>query len=307
MSDLTPSRLESLTYAPLEPDDEQLWIKVAQNPHEPSAHRERAWESLISGHHRAIRAAAARGVVGMADSPDQRREALREMFCVAVEAFHSAVLEHDLASEHRLSTHAYPAMRFAILAEMPSKHGVAIPKSAIDHYVRVMQAHGNDFGAAYAAAQLGGQGISAAELMTVHRAVGPREDADVVLGEENDEYLAYSSELTGSGGNMSKSYPRDLRFPPVEGMPSEVDVSTLRAALGALPPWQQDVMRLHFGFRDEASEATRAAYGLRPGSKVSDRDIAVMLESSRSAVQRWRTAGLEKMRSALAARDENDN
>lgn len=279
------TRLDDLISPVLTRAQEHYLVGVIQTE-QSTPQTEGAWEILIAAHQRAIKAAAGRG----------RSLDPEDAYGTALEAFVVAVREFDLDLGLRLSTMAYPAMAHAVLAAASADHPVVIPRGVVNRYLALMKKADGDFPTAYRMAQEGGHHITPFNLLTAHRAMSDPFDADEVLGGASRELSgAYTAELTGASGNLTRDALRSRGYTADPGH-EEIDRGFIRDLFLSIPEEQDHAIRLALGFRSAALDALRVLSGFKEDEVLNDRELGVVLGTSRSTARRRFDAGITGMK-----------
>ena len=239
---------------------------------------EAAMSHLTTSFIAAIRKAAARSTMLGHD----------EAFAVALAEFVEAIRRHDLDADLPFSATIATVMAWAVQRADRSSDLVVVRDTVAKVYWRIMHAHDLDAAAAYATCRNTVNGLSPSTFMAVHCVLGGVDSIDPILRAEDDDRAPRHALAAAVGSDEASVVQADL-------------VDWLWTLVSAR---QQAILRLRFGFRDDATEILRLDYGFRMGEELTDEAIAaVLVGMGRSTVQKERIRALRIMRDALEALD----
>lgn len=172
---------------------------------------------------------------------------------------------------------------------------IRIPGTPAAKYWRLMHAHGMDVESAYRECRELANGIDPMSFLAIHRVMQGFDslfthstfttNGGLDKDRENGEYYAIGISMAGV---------------PTPGPEERIVEESLIAWLFTLvTAHQQSILRLIYGFRDDATETLRFDSGYPTGLDLSDAQAAHALGLSRPTVQRHKSAALKIMRTAM--------
>lgn len=237
-----------------------------------SAAADAALERLTLAFLPAIRKAAA--------SAKSSRIDFDEAFSAATEAFVLAVREHDLSSSLPFSATIATILDRAVGLEERAADLVRVRDTVAKVYARIMREHNGDVVAAYAASAAGETGLAPSTFLAVHEILSGFISLSTPTDEEAPDPVDLYAAVEGPEGRI-------------------VDEALSEYLFNLVTPEQEQILRLAYGFQDDASDDLRVLHGHRLGEILSDAQIAPIVALTRPTTQRRRVAALDVMREAL--------
>jgi hypothetical protein len=224
---------------------------------------------------------------------------------VAVEAFLTLVRTFDADGERPFAPVVPTHLQHAISrADRTNSSIVTVRKDAALKYWRVYHKYDEDADAAYNACRAGTEELPAYSFLAVHNAFNETISFDWTgtrgsggTGDDEAQGASYSAHDTDQqlGGYVGMN----LATPSHEDLVALQD--EVRWLFTLVAPLDESILRLYYGFLDDASELLRLDSGYRVGQELSDDQVAHALSRTRPTVNRRRTLALAVMRAALEA------
>lgn len=210
---------------------------------------------------------------------------LDDAFSAATEEFMLAIHEHDTTSTLPFSATIATRLRFAVLRADLRHDVIRLPRTAIKTYFRYLHAHGGDVSAAYSDVKANDPEMHGSTFLAIHHVVGGMGNLDPVTA---------ADEGFGAGYNAAAIDSHEIAVATA----AEVEWLFTKVA-----PEEETVLRLAYGFRDEATENLRVEAGFQIGECLSATEISgTAVGGGKATVNRRRASGLAKMRDALVER-----
>lgn len=211
-----------------------------------------------------------------------------DAFSVASLGFVEAVMSTDLTLGS-LAGRAQTLMRFAILEAENAGPVVSIKRDMLNRYRGLLRKHDGDIEAALAECREGRISLAPATFLSVHHAL---------------RTVSLDVPLISSDGDCAETMSDILTDPAhLTPGPEEAAVTAELSSwlLSLVPAEQERILRLAYGYVDNATEDIRVAAGFKFDELLSDAQTGIALFTSRARVQRARVAALSTMRAALQA------
>lgn len=213
-----------------------------------------------------------------------------EALAVSIAEFTEAVRDFDVTSTLPFSATISTRLRFAVLRADLANDVIRVKRSSSKVYFNLVHKHGGDFAAAYADAKAT-PGMDPSTFLAIHHVIGGIDSIDPVLRAEDSDNGARHSLASAVGSHE-------------EQIATEAEVAWL---FTLVTDEEATVLRLAYGFCDDATENLRVAAGFSTGEILSDVEISgTAIGLGRATVNRRRLSGLSKMREALIAKALDD-
>lgn len=206
---------------------------------------------------------------------------------VALEAFLDAVRRHDLTSKVPFSATISTILFRAISDSDRTSDLVVISEAVAARYWRLIHKHEGDVAAAYEEAQretahhLGG-----ATFLAVHNIIGGIGSIDPLIAADDDGGARYY--LAAVEGHEARI----------------VDADRIARLFEIVSDEEGQIVRLAYGFHDEATENLRVAHGFRLGETLSDQQISGVVGLGRATTNRRRLSALAAMKESLLSDED---
>lgn len=208
-----------------------------------------------------------------------------EAFAVALVEFVASVRSYDLSSTIPFSASIAVTLKRRVWEADRSADLIVVRDTVAKVYWRIMHAHDGDAAAAYETCRTSVNGLSASTFMSVHNVFGGVETLDP----------APTSEDSG---------PRHALAAAIGSAEKAVCQTDLVEWLFTLVSSKEStILRLAYGFRDDATEILRLDNGFQMGEELTDLAISAIVGGAGSTVQKQRVRALDTMRSAIEADD----
>lgn len=234
---------------------------------------ELALERLTTSFVAAIRKAAATARVMDKD----------DAFALCLAEFVAAVRRYDLTSTVPFSATIGTILLRAVSDASRTSDLITVRENVAARYWRLMHKHDFDVQAAYAECRDTANGFDPMTFLSVHRAMATVETIEPLT--------------PGDGETASAAYLVADHRPDPEALAVEADLVTWLFSL--VGNREETVLRLRYGFRDEATEKVLVNFGLHLGTVLSDVQVAEVTGIARSTVSRLGAGSLAAMRGAL--------
>lgn len=217
---------------------------------------------------------------------NDRSYSVEEARDLAVMAFTEVVMTHDVHSEEynariagRLATELTETYGFA----HAGSKSLTVSKRHYSRYVGIMKKADQNLDAAYELA-VEAPGMDPDTFLAIHRAV---------------QGTSLDAALTGEDGSIIETANARPVVTLVDDAYTEAeDAVLIDAAFAAVNDEEERILSLHYGFRGVQRDDLGVNYA--QGQVIPDAAIASVIGSSQQTVNRKRSAGLAKMRKALA-------
>lgn len=239
-----------------------------------TAASESAMERLVLAFMPVIAKEARRSKVG--DPDDAEATLLAE--------FVSTVHLHDVFSSVPFSATIGTILRRKISDTSRTSDLVTVKESVAVYYWRLIHKHDGDFAAAYAEVKTTSNNLAPATFLAVHNIIGGIDSLDPLLSAEDGDSGARHA-LAGAVSSHEDTV---------------VTAEEVAWLLSLTTDEEQTILRLAYGFRDDATEILRVAAGFKIGEILTDVEISgTSVPLGRATINRRRLSGLATMRAAM--------
>lgn len=202
----------------------------------------------------------------------------------ALEEFVKAVRSHDVTAKVPFSATISTILFRAMSDTDRTSDLIVISEAVAARYWRLLHKHEGDVAAAYEDAKASTDShLGASTFLAVHNIIGGIGSLDPIVASDEDAPARYIIAATDGHEAMI------------------VDKAEIDYLFTLVSAEEGQIVRLAYGFVDDATENLRVANGFRLGECLSDQQISGCLPLGRATVNRRRLGALAAMKAALVA------